>query len=95
MTTTHFTPFDTPIGTCSLVWQGDAIVGLRLPEASPAASRARIERRWTGAEEQAPPPAMQAVIERVLKLLAGEKVDLEDVPLDFGESPDLDRKSVV
>ena len=23
MTTAHFTLFDTPIGTCSLVWKGD------------------------------------------------------------------------
>jgi methylated-DNA-[protein]-cysteine S-methyltransferase len=71
MTTAHFTLFDTPIGTCSLVWKDDRIVGLRLPEASPAATRARIQRRWLDAEEQAPPPAMQAVIDRVLKLLAG------------------------
>ena len=42
MTTAHFTLFDTPIGTCSLVWKDDKIVGLRLPEASPAATRARI-----------------------------------------------------
>jgi methylated-DNA-[protein]-cysteine S-methyltransferase len=93
MTTTHFTLFATPIGTCSLVWQGDKVVGLRLPEASPAASRARIERRWTGAEEQAPPPAIQVVIDRVLKLLAGEKTDLSDVPLYFGESPDFHKRA--
>ncbi|HTR87276.1 MAG TPA: methylated-DNA--[protein]-cysteine S-methyltransferase [Reyranella sp.] len=85
--------FDTPIGTCSLVWKGETIVGLRLPEASAAATRARIERRWQGAEEQAPPPAMQAVIDRVLKLLAGEKVDLADVPLDFGDSPDFHQRA--
>jgi methylated-DNA-[protein]-cysteine S-methyltransferase len=93
MTIAHFTLFDAPIGTCSLVWKGDRIVGLRLPEASPAATRARIQRRWLDAEEQAPPPAMQAVIDRVLKLLAGEKVDLGDVPLDFGESPDFHRRA--
>jgi methylated-DNA-[protein]-cysteine S-methyltransferase len=94
MTTTHFTLFDTPIGTCSLVWQDDKVVGLRLPEASPAASRTRITRRWASAEEQAtPPPAMQAVIDRVLKLLAGERVDLSDVPLDFGESPDFHKRA--
>ena len=45
MTKAHFTLFDTPIGTCSLVWKDDKIVGLRLPEASPAATRARIQRR--------------------------------------------------
>jgi methylated-DNA-[protein]-cysteine S-methyltransferase len=93
MSAPSFTLFDTPIGTCSLVWQEAAIVGLRLPEASPAATRARITRRWAGAEEKAPPPAMQAVIERVLKLLAGDKVDLRDVPLDFGDSPDFHKRA--
>jgi len=89
-----FILFDTPVGTCSLVWQGDKIVGLRLPEASPAATRARIARRWAGAREQAsPPPAMQAVIDRVLRLLAGERVDLDDVPLDFGDAPDFHKRA--
>jgi methylated-DNA-[protein]-cysteine S-methyltransferase len=88
-----FTLFDTPIGTCSLVWQDDKIVGLRLPEASPAATRARITRRWAGAEERTPPPAMQAMIDRVLKLLAGDKVDLSDAPLDFGDSPDFHKRA--
>jgi methylated-DNA-[protein]-cysteine S-methyltransferase len=90
---TSFTLFDTPIGTCSLVWQADRIVGLRLPEASPAATRGRITRRWTGAEEKAPPPEMQAVIDRVLRLLAGDKIDLGDVALDFGEAPDFHKRA--
>jgi methylated-DNA-[protein]-cysteine S-methyltransferase len=94
MTTAHFTLFDTPIGTCSLVWKDDKVIGLRLPEASPAASRTRITRRWIGAEEQpTPPAAMQMVIDRVLKLLAGERVDLSDVPLDFGDSPDFHKRA--
>jgi len=93
MTAPRFALFDTPIGTCSLVWQGDKIVGLRLPEASPTATRTRIKRRWAAAEEQPAPPAMQAVIDRVLKLLAGEKVDLSDVPLDFGDSPDFHKRA--
>src|SRR5260221_13456231 len=79
--TTGFTLFDTPIGACSLVWKDGAIVGLRLPEESAATTRARIERRWPGAEEQTPPPAMQAVIDRVLALLAGEAGGLHRIPV--------------
>jgi methylated-DNA-[protein]-cysteine S-methyltransferase len=93
MTTPGFTLFDTPIGTCSLVWQGETIVGLRLPEASASATRGRIKRRWPEAEEQTPPATKQAVIDRVLALLAGEPVDLSDVPLDFGESPDFHKRA--
>ena len=65
---------------------------MRLPEASPAATRARIARRWPDAEERAPPPGMQKVIDRVLALLAGEAVDLGDVPLDFGAAPEFHRR---
>lgn len=94
MSVPAFALFETPIGVCSLVWSGDTIVGLRLPEASPAATRTRITRRWPGAQEQPAPPApMQAVIERVLRLLAGEKIDLGDVALDFGESPDFHKRA--
>jgi len=91
--TVGFTLFDTPIGTCSLVWKSETIVGLRLPEQTPAATRDRIKRRWSGAEELAPPSAMQAVIDRVLALLAGQPVDLSEVPLDFGEAPDFHKRA--
>ena len=90
--TTGFTLFDTPIGTCSLVWAGETVVGLRLPEASPAATRARIKRRWPDATEQTAPAAMQAIIDRVLTLLGGERVDLRDVPLDFGTAPEFHKQ---
>lgn len=88
-----FKLFETPIGTCGLVWKDDMIVGLQLPEASPAATRARIARRWPPAREQAPPPGMQKVIDRVLALLAGDPIDLSDVPLDFGAAPEFHRRA--
>ncbi len=90
---TSFALFDTPIGTCSLVWKDQTIVGLRLPEQSASATRARIKRRWPDAEEQTPPPAaVQAVIDRVLALLSGKQVDLSDVPLDFGDAPEFHKQ---
>ena len=89
---TSFTHFETPIGVCSLVWKAETIVGLRLPEENAATTRARIKRRWPDAEEQAPDAAIQAVIDRVLRLLAGEPVGLLDVPLDFGDAPDFHKR---
>ena len=93
MTVSGFTLFDTPVGACSLIWRDDRIVGLRLPEASPAATRSRIRRRWPEAVEQAPPAAMQAVIDRVLALLRGERIDLGDAPLDFGTAPEFHQRA--
>ena len=89
---TSFALFETPIGACCLVWKGATIVGLRLPEESTATTRARIKRRWPDAEEQAPDAAIKAVIDCVLRLLAGEPVDLKDVPLDFGDAPDFHKR---
>ena len=89
---TSFALFETPIGACSLVWKGATIVGLRLPEESAVTTRARIKRRWPDAEEQAPDAAIKAVIDRVLRLLAGEPVVLKDVLLDFGDAPDFHKR---
>ena len=89
---TSFTLFETPIGVCSLVWKVGTIVGLRLPEESAATTRGRVKRRWPDAEEQAPDATVKAVIDRVLRLLAGESVDLKDVPLDFGDAPDFHKR---
>ena len=92
MTAPAFTLFDTPVGTCSLVWKNETVIGFRLPEASPAATRTRIQRRWAGAQEQTPTPTMQQVIDRVLRLLDGERVDLTDVPRDFGDAPEFHQR---
>ncbi len=93
MSAPRFTLFDTPIGTCSLVWKDETVVGLRLPEASAAATRGRIKRRWPDAAEQAPPAPMQKIIDRVLTLLAGKSVDLRDIPVDFGAAPEFHRRA--
>jgi methylated-DNA-[protein]-cysteine S-methyltransferase len=89
---TSFALFETPIGVCSLVWKAETVVGLRLPEENATTTRARLKRRWPDAEEQVPDGAIKAVIDRVLQLLAGEPVDLLDVPLDFGDAPDFHKR---
>jgi len=87
-----FALFDTPIGTCGLTWSDAGIVGLQLPEKTPAATRARVQRRWPGVEETVPPPAIQGAIDRILKLLKDGKTDLTDIPLDLSAVPDFNRK---
>ena len=86
------TLFDTPIGTCGLTWSDAGIAGLQLPEKTAAATRARVQRRWPGAEEVAPPPPIQRAIDRVLKLLNDGKTDLTDIPLDLSTAPEFNRK---
>ena len=96
---TAFTLFDTPVGPCALVWRTRGIVGVFLPEASAVATRARVQRRFAGAQEtDAPPPALRAAIERIVALLQGVGDDLLDIALDMAAIPAFnqrDRKSVV
>jgi methylated-DNA-[protein]-cysteine S-methyltransferase len=84
---TAFTLFDTAIGACALVWGEHGIVGSALPETSAAATRARVQRRFGGAPETAPPAELQAVIARIQALLCGTPDDLADIALDLRGVP--------
>lgn len=92
MTALSFTLFDTPIGTCGLVWSGRGIAGLQLPEATAEATRVRVKRRWTGVTEATPPAGVQRALDRVQALLAGDAINLEDIPLDLEAAPEFHRK---
>jgi methylated-DNA-[protein]-cysteine S-methyltransferase len=83
MTEPHFTLFDTPIGSCGVVWAERGLVGVLLPEASPAATRRRALWRHPGAREAAPAAAVRHAIERITRLLHGEPDDLHGVELDM------------
>lgn len=92
MPTQGFILFETAIGTCGIVWGDGGIVGAQLPEGSAAAARARIARRFPQAVEAAPPPAIRATVDAVIRLIAGEPVDLSKTPLDLAGLPDLHRR---
>ncbi|MCZ8315931.1 methylated-DNA--[protein]-cysteine S-methyltransferase [Phreatobacter sp.] len=77
-----FVLFDTVLGTVGLAWGEGGIVGVRLPAASREATRASLLARHPGAAEAEPPPAIRAIIDRIVALAGGERVDLSDAPLD-------------
>jgi len=91
-TTPRFALFDTPVGVCALAWGGHGIVGVLLPEATPAAMRVRLRRRHPGAIESPLPPDMQAVVARIRALLAGARDDLADIALDMRELAPFQRE---
>ena len=78
---TAFALFDTPIGQCAIAWDGDRVVGLQLPEARAADTRARMRARFDDAGEIAPPASIQHVVDEINASLHGEADDLADVPL--------------
>ncbi|WP_422001148.1 methylated-DNA--[protein]-cysteine S-methyltransferase [Reyranella sp.] len=92
MTAQAFAVFDSPIGPCGIAWNGRGIVGFHLPGATEARTRARLSQRFADAAEAPPPPGVQRVIDRVLALLAGEAVDLSDVPIVLDGVPDFHRR---
>ena len=64
------------------------MVGVQLPEASEVATRARLQRRFPDATEAPPTPMIQAAIDGIVTLLAGEDAgDLGEIELDLHAVP--------
>src|SRR5262245_51558543 len=81
--TAGFALFETAIGACGIAWGGRGVVGVQLPEASEARTRARMRRRFPEAREASPPPEVQRAIEGIVALLGGEARDLSAIALDM------------
>jgi methylated-DNA-[protein]-cysteine S-methyltransferase len=83
--------FETAIGDCGIVWGERGIAGVQLPESTPAATRARMLRRFRGAEELPAPPQVERAIAAIRALLRGESSDLSSVELDMEDVPAFER----
>lgn len=83
-----YTLFDTPIGACGIAWSEAGVVGVSLPDASAAATRARLCRRFPEAAQSEPTPPVHEAIGAIVALLSGERCSLAGIPLDLrGISP--------
>ncbi|WP_107659774.1 methylated-DNA--[protein]-cysteine S-methyltransferase [Nocardia suismassiliense] len=90
------TLFDTAIGICAIAWSATTVIRFQLPEASPAATRARITRRRAGlpdneVREETPTGAIAEAIAGIRAHLAGELDDLRWIPLDTNGIPEFHR----
>jgi methylated-DNA-[protein]-cysteine S-methyltransferase len=92
MTTHGFTLFDTAIGPCGIAWTERGVIGVQLPEADAAKTRARLLRRSPDLHEAPPPLEVQGAIDRIVALLRGERSDLTGVALDMGQVPAFERR---
>lgn len=79
--------FDTPIGTCAIVWHKAGIAGLNLPEANAMATGLRMLQRFPQAIQSKPDKTINAVIKRIVALLQGKQVYLNDIVLDMSAAP--------
>ncbi len=89
---TCFTLFDTALGHCGIVWTGRGIAGVNLPEGSEEKTRARVKKRFPEAEEASPPPEIRKIVEDVVALIAGEKIDFTHVTLDHAPLPEFSKR---
>lgn len=87
----HFALFDSPIGTCGIVWSGRGINGVQLPMGSAEKTRGRIRQRYGEIGEGEPTAQVAGAIERMVRLLAGRPDDLSDIVLDLDGVPAFNR----
>jgi methylated-DNA-[protein]-cysteine S-methyltransferase len=92
MTARAFALFQTAIGTCAIAWGARGIVWLRLPHHDEHALRLSAIRRFPDAGETLPPPGVDLAIRDIVRLLAGEAVDLSRVALDMTGVPEFNRQ---
>ena len=92
MMETGFTLFDTAIGSCAIAWGERGVLGVQLPEADAARTRARMRRRFPKAGEASPPVQVQHAIDGIVALINGETVDFSAVPLDMEQLPAFPRR---
>ncbi len=83
------TTFDTALGACGIAWaraaggDGWRITAFQLPEPTAGATLRRMFRGGPVQAQAEPPPAVQDIVSRVIRLMDGERIDLRDVPLDY------------
>ncbi len=87
-----WTLFPTAIGACGLSWRETTLLGVHLPERDPAATAARLTRRWAGARRAEPGEALARLIERLTAHLAGQCDDFTDVPLPLERVAPFERE---
>ncbi len=79
---TGLTVFETAIGACGLAWSERGLTGAQLPEADAARTNARLARRFPDAVDAPAPPKVQAVVNAIVALAAGQAEDLTFAELD-------------
>jgi methylated-DNA-[protein]-cysteine S-methyltransferase len=92
MSEQQFTIFGTAIGPCGIVWTERGIAGVNLPEGDEEKTRARVRKRFPDAQEAKPTPAIQKIIDEVIALIGGEKIDFSHVTLDHAPLPEFSKR---
>ena len=92
MANQHFHLFETTIGPCAVVWEGERFIGAQLPERDEAAARKRLERRFPEADETEAEGFVAEAVAGIRALFDGEKRDLSHLPVALESVSDFNRK---
>ena len=93
MSAAGFALFASAIGHCGIAWNEDAsLAGVLLPESSVEATRSRMQAKFAGVAETAPPPEVEKITARIAALLDGARDDLADIPLDMTGVPPFNQR---
>ena len=92
MSEKNFAIFDTELGHFGIVWTNRGIAGVDLPAGSEEKTRARLLRRFPDARDAKPSPEIQKIIDEVIALISGEKVDFSHVVLDHAPLPEFSKR---
>jgi methylated-DNA-[protein]-cysteine S-methyltransferase len=92
MSLQQFALFPTAIGHCGIVWTSRGIAGFNLPEGSEEKTHARLTKRFPEAKEAKPSQEIQKIIDDVIALIAGEKIDFTYVTLDHAPLPEFSKR---
>ena len=85
--------FETAIGFCGMAWGPRGITAVQLPEATAAATVARMLRHTGPSPEVArPPQPVRDAMAGVQALLAGQRPDLREVVLDMAGLSDFHQR---
>ena len=87
-----FAFFPTSLGTCAIAWNRIGLTGVWLPDADAATLRRKVLRRCGAAAEAVPSGAAAEVVDAIVRLLAGERVDLSTVAIDRSAVDAFDRR---
>ena len=87
-----FTIFATAIGDCAIAWNAAGLIGVWLPQASPARLRRRIARRHPDAAEAQPQGRSADAVAAISALLRGERTELRAIRLDDAGLDAFDRR---
>ena len=90
--TEGFTVFPTAVGDCAIAWSADGVSGVWLPSSVAGALPRTIVRRHLGAVAATPPDELAGLPAAIARLLAGERIDFNDVRLDLADAEPFDAR---